>query len=225
VDAASRTQSPAGIVRLVAVAPPHAVRGLNRESPSGLEGGQRVDLRKRLRLGNAAALEFGSIAHAWFELIEWLDDGEPDDAALRDAVRRSGVRCENLAERISEFRTMIQQPTIRTALLRPSAPPGISFEVWRERPFVIRWDDALLTGKFDRVVVAREGSRVVRAEVLDFKSDAIPSDDPSRVNMLTEHYRPQLDAYRKGVERLLNLDPMLVGAQLLLVTVGAVKVL
>jgi ATP-dependent exoDNAse (exonuclease V) beta subunit len=208
---------------LVASSPPHAVRGLGRESPSSLEGGRHVDLRNRLRLGNAPALERGSLFHAWFELIEWLDDGEPADAALREAAQCAGVRSDNLDEMIAEFRRMLAEPEIRSVLSRPAATRGRTFEVWRERPFVIRWDDSLLAGKFDRVVLTREGSRAVRAEVLDFKTDAIPTDEPGRLDELVKHYRPQLDAYRAAAARLTGLKPSQVGARLLFVTIGAVK--
>jgi ATP-dependent exoDNAse (exonuclease V) beta subunit len=206
---------------LVSPAPTHAVRGLTRESPSGLEGGDRVDLRKRLRLGNAAALDRGSLFHAWFERIEWLD-AEPDDATLRDAARRTGVRCENLDDMIFEYRAMLRQPAIRAALARPTSPRGASFEVWRERPFVIRTADTLLAGKFDRVVVTLESSQVVRADVVDFKSDALVADDRGHTDAVVAHYRPQIDAYRIAVSRLLNIRPTSVGAKLIFVTAGVV---
>ena len=61
------------------VAPARRTRGLDRHSPSGLEGGAAVDLAKRLRLDTSPALARGSLFHAWFEAIEWLDNGPPDE--------------------------------------------------------------------------------------------------------------------------------------------------
>jgi ATP-dependent exoDNAse (exonuclease V) beta subunit len=118
---------------------------------------------------------------------------------------------------------MLQQPAIRAALSTPDSPRGKTFEVWRERPFVIRWDDALLAGKFDRVVITRDGSRVLGAEVIDFKTDAIPADDPARIDVLTDHYRPQIKAYRDAVARLTGIDASRVSARLLFVAIGSVK--
>ncbi len=223
IPAAAGAPDSSGLIVQVAASPPHAVRGLGRESPSSLEGGRHVDLRTRLRLGTTAALDRGSLFHAWFELIGWLGDGEPDEAALREAARTAALRCENLDEQIREFRGMLRQPAIRDSLMRPAASAARSTELWRERPFVIRWDDALLAGKFDRVVITRDGSRVVGAEVLDFKTDTIPTDDPGRATVLTEHYRPQVDAYRKAVARLTGTDASRVSGRLLFVTTGLVK--
>src|SRR5208337_4084942 len=60
--------------------PAQPTRGLDHRSPSRLEGGGRVNLARQLRLERAQALDRGTLLHAWFEQIGWLDDGEPDEA-------------------------------------------------------------------------------------------------------------------------------------------------
>src|SRR6185437_11183856 len=66
-------------------------RALDRRSPSGLEGGARVNLRNRLRLDTATALNKGTVFHAWLETIEWLDDWNVGNDALREVARQSGA--------------------------------------------------------------------------------------------------------------------------------------
>ena len=49
-------------------------RGLDRRSPSKLEGGTKVDLTQRLRLDSAAGMARGTLVHAWLEqYVEWLE--------------------------------------------------------------------------------------------------------------------------------------------------------
>src|SRR5690606_16658958 len=79
VDASTAAAGAAGTAALslyvrLRDAAPRRLRMLPRRTPSELEGGMQVDLRQRLRLENAAALEHGSLVHAWCEEIVWLDD-------------------------------------------------------------------------------------------------------------------------------------------------------
>lgn len=207
------------------VAPPRGeqLRTLPRESPSSLEGGKLVNLKERLRLGNSAAMERGSIFHAWFEQIEWLDDGEPNDDLLRRAVLRLGLARDDLDAMIDEFRGMLRRPSIQATLVRPAPAQGNQFEVWRERPFVIRNGDVVLSGKFDRVVVCMSAGRIAQADVIDFKTDAVAAEDCEGVERATQRYAPQLSAYRGAAARLLGLDSQQVGEKLVFVTAGIVK--
>ncbi len=71
-------------------------RGLQRVSPSGLEGGTHVRLADQGSDSDSdrtAALSRGTLIHAWFEQIEWLDEGAPGD----DHLRASQPLCPNLA--------------------------------------------------------------------------------------------------------------------------------
>ena len=45
-----------------------------------------MNLAQQLRLERGQALDRGTLLHAWFEQIGWLEDGEPDDAALRQVA-------------------------------------------------------------------------------------------------------------------------------------------
>ncbi|GAF82959.1 unnamed protein product, partial [marine sediment metagenome] len=77
---------PAKRRKLLSPAKASRVRNLERQSPSALEGGEKVRLDRRLRLEEAAAMTRGSIIHGWFELVEWLDEPAPSDEALRVAA-------------------------------------------------------------------------------------------------------------------------------------------
>ncbi len=105
------------------------------------------------------------------------------------------------------------------------AGPGIAsprWEVRRERAFVLREDDAILSGSIDRLVVLYDGDRPVGADVLDFKTDVLPPGDAAALAVRIEYYRPQLAAYRRAAARLLGLDPSRVSARLVFAELGEV---
>lgn len=200
----------------------HRSRLLPRRTPSGLEGGPRVDLRQRLRLDTARSLERGSVIHAWCQEIGWIEDGLPHDERLSLVARRiaRGLAAEDAAELVGRFRSWIGAPAISAALGRAAYPEGARVE--REIRFIHRDADAIVEGVIDRLVLRTEGGRVVGAEVLDFKTDAVPADDPEEIARRADFYRPQLAAYRAAVGAAYRLDPQRVGAKLLFLQAGVV---
>jgi ATP-dependent exoDNAse (exonuclease V) beta subunit len=61
----------------------------------------------------------------------------------------------------------------------------------------------------------------VAADVLDYKSDAVPSKG-DQLRMRVDHYRPQLEAYRRAVSQMTQLDSRRVATRLLFLEAGAV---
>ena len=99
---------------------------------------------------------------------------------------------------------------------------GCALEVYRERPFAVTEGDSLLSGAFDRLVVARRQGRAVFADVLDFKTDAAEPRDEARIGELVDRYRPQMAAYRRAAARVARLGPAQIRCRLLFVSAGAV---
>jgi ATP-dependent exoDNAse (exonuclease V) beta subunit len=220
--------------------PSQPSRGLDHRRPSGLEGGNRVDLAGQLRLQPSAALDRGTLLHAWFQQIGWLEEGVPADEPLRKTAQELGLGALDLSELLRQFRAALEKPAICQALRRatyeqPAAPgaacavhvaPGMAgarWEIWHERPFVVRDGDAILHGTFDRVVTLSEGHRVVAVDVLDYKTDRLPADDPCAIDARVDLYRPQLEAYRRAAAKLLGLDPGRISARLLFVDPGIIR--
>ncbi|HEX7379854.1 MAG TPA: 3'-5' exonuclease, partial [Pirellulales bacterium] len=176
---AVETPRPAALKVAWAPTPKLRRRGLDRESPSARAHSAKVELATLMALDDGRAASRGSVFHAWFERIEWLDSTEPDGADLDEAaMRRIGARVgaspEDLAEWLAQFRAKLQNPGLRSVLSRGTyltprtAPwagrPKIAgelaggppvLEVFRERPFAVRLRDTLLNGTFDRLVLAR----------------------------------------------------------------------
>ncbi len=218
-------------------------RGLDRRSPSKLEGGTKIDLAQRLRLDTAVGMARGTLIHTWLELIEWLDRGIPDESVLRRVVAQLADPRINLDGELVRFRQLLARPAIQRALSESSCldpasfslPSDIAAEItassnkgsvrttlYREWPFAVRLDDAIVQGKIDRLLLYHRGDTVdadslLAADIVDFKTDAI---DSAAVGTRTEFYRPQIEAYRRAVATVFGLEPCRITARLLFVEPG-----
>jgi ATP-dependent helicase/nuclease subunit A len=199
----------------------HSGKSLGQVKPSDLAGGTKVDVHSLLRLDMHAA-EQGTLAHAWFEQIGWLEDGLPTDEELLTVARRlaPSLPSEPLQALLQRFHRWLTVPQIRQLLSRASYPAGATVE--REVPFIHRSGGRLVEGVIDRLVLLREDERVVGAEILDYKTDAMPSGDRAAVEQKLAYYRPQLAAYRDGVAAGFRLPPERVAARLVFLEVGMV---
>ena len=202
-------------------------RNLARRSPSSLEGGNRVDLSFALRLDAAPALQRGEVVHAWCGEIEWSEDWTGDNDVLRAIARERapGIPDDQIASLIAEFRDWMEAEPIRRAMSRDSFPsaPDTIVNVENELPFVRRVGDEIQEGFIDRLVLIQRDGRVVRAEILDFKTDTIESGDDDTLAARTEHYRPQIVAYCDVVQERYGLAKGDVAAKLVFLGVGVVR--
>ncbi len=222
--AAARTHAERKPVKIsFATAAPAA---LQPTAPSMLEGGARASVHDLVRVENSAALARGTAIHALFEQIQWLEDGVPGDAQLASALQECGTPVGQIERLLREFREMLRQPAIAELLQRQrylAADGGLSLEVHNERRIAVRDRERLLSGSIDRLVLIKQGARVLRAEILDYKTDVIPAGDATALAQRVEHYRPQQEAYRTALARMYGLPEDAVAAQLLFVALGRVE--
>ncbi len=189
-------------------------RGLDYRTPSEFEVAGQVDLHRRLRLESVAAMTRGSILHAWFERIGWLEDGAPSDAELLRIAGKLATADIDLVAEIKRFRRILAHPTIAAALAKQAdggdeslgfpaklrvelRSADVTCELQRERSVVVREDDALLFGTIDRLMLFSRGGRRIAADILDYKTDAVVM--PSEIADRATTYRPQLEAYRRAM--------------------------
>ncbi len=64
---------------------------------------------------------------------------------------------------------------------------------------------------------------MVGADILDFKSDIIDPTDREQVEQRSAYYRPQLEAYRLAVSKMMRLAPNRIATRLVFVTAGIVE--
>lgn len=163
-----------------------------RRTPSGSETSV-VTARQLFSRGGRFARAFGTLVHAWFEQIEWLD--EMDESTL--AAKWSAVVCPEdvLRERVEEeVQRCLASADVRAAMNRPSAQA----ELWREKRFEILLGNEWLSGTFDRVVIEPH-----QATIIDFKTDKVTT--PEAFAERVDGYRPQLLTYREVIHRMTGL--------------------
>jgi len=209
-----------------------------------LEGGPHVPTRQILRAARSGAFLRGQLIHAWFERVAWLDEGRPAEAALRQVAHELLAVADStgldIAEQLRRFFVMLQTPTIAELLSRthyqdlsqlgfPRAvqeglgPAPVTPSVQAERGFAVRDGDQLLTGFLDRLVLLQRGSRVVAADILDYKTDAMAAGKPGQLADKVAFYSPQMQAYRRAVAKLTQLPLECILARLVFVEVGIVE--
>jgi ATP-dependent helicase/nuclease subunit A len=197
-------------------------RVLPRRSPSDLEGGVHVDLANVLRLGAAAARDRGSIVHLWFEQVGWVEDGVPEYGRLAELARRidPDIDDDAVVELAGSFARWLGVPAVHGLL--SSAGPDEGAHVECEVPFIHRDGDVMLEGIIDRLVLHREDGRATAAHIIDYKTDAIAAGDNDALAARVDHYRPQLEAYRRAVAGMYGIELDRIRASLVFLERGAV---
>ncbi len=201
-------------------------RNMTRRSPSSLVNEMYTDLSFILRLDSTINLQYGELVHAWCEKIEWIDDGIPDNKTLKAIARDKtpGISDEKITALISEFRTWMDMDPIRNILSRNTFPsdPDTFIKIENELPFVRRIGDEIQEGFIDRVVLTHRNGQVLRAEVLDFKTDNIDTTNQDIFFDYTERYRPQITAYCKVIKEQYGLAEGNVSGKLVFLRSGTV---
>lgn len=197
-------------------------RGLERRSPSSLEGGSRVSLKSVFASRESPAMMRGSIIHAWFEVITWLEDGIPEESQLRAIADRLLINSKSpldIDAMLGAFRDMLQAKSIRAALSKASYSAG-RLVVENERTFAVVCDGQLLNGSIDRIVWSYDGRNLVSADIIDFKTDRVATNDELAAKIA--FYSPQLQAYREAACQMSGLPLEQVSTRLLFVDTGVV---
>ncbi|MFM2095028.1 MAG: ATP-dependent helicase/nuclease subunit, partial [Planctomycetota bacterium] len=225
----------------VALAPMKEGRrsGLERTAPSSLEGGDLRRIDDLLSSGESAAKEKGTVIHAWLQEIRWLETGIPDDTALRQLAAEHASVDFDVEAVLRQFRAMLQSPELRDLLSEPNyrhrelAPGTMWFpakrspESWRldvknERTFAIEHHGRMIAGSIDRLLLIYDGQQLVAAEILDYKTDAIPRDDRSALQHAIDRYRPQQQAYREAVAAIYGIPLAHIRARLVFLATGQI---
>ena len=226
-----------GSLQPIKLAPPRTDAMTEHTSPSHLEGGARVAGARLLKLESSVAMERGTLIHALFEHIHWLDDGRPAAPDLRRIAEPLLPTGLDLDAQIEAFQTMLEAADIAAVLSRsfyqppyhaslhavlpgPLARATLDAEVHNERRFLVRDGRRLLSGSIDRLVLLYDGPRVIAADVIDFKTDLVEAAGARSLDRLSAFYQPQIEAYCRAVARMFHLPTDRIAARLLFVSPG-----
>ena len=180
----------------------------------------------------------GTVMHAWFECMEWLDGTAvvPAEALLRARSQELSVPETVVNLLLPDFQKMLKQPDIRKIFERASgggascfgplqdhlAGGQCQFKVERERTFVLLHNGELVQGTIDRLVLLYNNGRPVAADVVDFKTDRFVGDRARWIEGKRLHYGPQLAEYRFAVSHCFGIPSENISTRLLLLEAQAV---
>ena len=211
----------------------HSRRGVSNIAPSGVEGGDLVDLREILGTGGEKmAMERGTLLHACFEQVQWLDQAVPTEKELLQHLEKTAAGSVLKRKAIKEFFNAIE---------KGSFPQLLNFERYREQ-YLVQFSDArnrmevfnerrfaatiptadtteLIDGIVDRLVLVYENDTLVAADVIDFKSDTIVQHE---LAAKVAAYSPQLSAYREAISISLNIPLSSISTRLAFISTGDV---
>ena len=165
--------------------------------------------------------------HAWCREIEWIEDWIGGDDELRATARATapGMPGDQITSLITQFHRWMGAEPIRSALSRDGFPSDLFTvtHVDNELPFVRRVGDEIQEGVIDRLVLIQRDGRIVRAEILDFKTDSVESGDDGMLAAHAEHYRPQILAYCNAVRERYGLGEGEVTGKLVFLAAGVIS--
>ncbi len=210
-----------------ASAPP---RSLRVAAPSTMgQTFEPVPLANAFSYSQCIGASFGTIIHAFFEQIRWLDDYQLDPVALRKvaltAVTPEELRHLNIDKLIESFGSMLQLRSVRQALGKQRYSRNMfgevpdRVEIDNERVINLVMNDRLIAGTIDRLVVLLKDGRPYAAEIIDFKTDAY--DDNMTllwVQDRIDHHRPQLEIYARVVSELFDIPEERIATHLILLS-------
>jgi ATP-dependent helicase/nuclease subunit A len=179
----------------------------------------------------------GTVLHAWFECVEWLEAGTAVDLSLlRQRAAEQSVPVETVEVLLPDFLKMLELPEVRKVFDRSGggfasvfqahqsliSSGAATLKVQRERAFVYLHNGELVLGSIDRLVLLKSGGRVVAADIVDFKTDRLVGPRDQWLEARRTHYAPQLQEYRAAVSHSFGLEQKQISARLLLLEAGTV---
>jgi ATP-dependent exoDNAse (exonuclease V) beta subunit len=216
-------------------------RGFRIATPSKLAASSgKVSLAGVFAKSEMMGATIGTVVHACFEQVQWLDEFSFDRPHLRQVITASlppeALRHLDVEGEIDRFEQMLQLDSVRRALSRAryasppvaASPPGgkETLQVENERKVNIIVGDSLVGGTIDRLVNRLRDHRPVAAEILDYKTDQLDPAIPLEkwVQERVEHHAPQLHAYADVVARMYGLPRQQIACTLVLLSADRLAV-
>ena len=191
------------------------------------------------RWADERRFERGTAIHRALALVSWSEETLPAREEVVADLVSAGISQEKALLYADEFFEIVRRPGAKHALSRSSyaANGTLSIQIpdrarpvlYRERLFLsTREKTGVDRGIVDRLVLLKEEDRVVAADVIDYKTDAV--DDPNRFasgnfdphDPLVTEYFGQLNAYRTMLMKRFELPERAVSIRLFLLSIDTV---
>jgi ATP-dependent exoDNAse (exonuclease V) beta subunit len=197
-------------VRLEASESRRFIRQRESLKPSAAADSRMMAVKQLFEPSESVGAIVGTLVHRWFEEIIWLDDFQWDRKAMKELALRTLTPEQMPLIRIDDWLTVMEgylksQSVIdsisrsRYASWTSATKQPLTLEVTNERGLLKIVDQKLLRGTIDRLVLGLDRGKVVRAEILDYKTDSLNAKMTVEAwcRDRIEHHGPQLRLYRR----------------------------
>ena len=184
---------------------PHLVSSTDRRRPRQVRPShESKEVQQAGRLFSELtdrARTLGDAVHELLAQIKWLDDVVESNRTLEQWSAES-----RFADDIRQDAMELVRHAVRVdQVIETLTHPGGHVEVWRERSFDVLFEQDWVSGTFDRVTLTGTSpDQVTSATIIDFKSNDVITD--GELQRWTDHYRPQLELYRKVLSKMVDLE-------------------
>ncbi len=182
----------------------------------------KIPAHKLFERISAEKKHFGTCIHELFERIEWLESDAQIAQTIKEWDSSSQMPAEVKRDAIGQFRDCMANPAIRAFFTKTGESRT---EIWRERSFDMLLEKQFVTGIFDRVMIKyNTKGKPVEAVILDYKSSMISDayDIGRQIEIKKDHYKPQMDLYRKALAGILKIPESSIAAKLIFTRPGTI---
>jgi ATP-dependent exoDNAse (exonuclease V) beta subunit len=199
--------------------------------PSAAHEARIISLKNVFEKNESIGAIVGTLVHRWFEEIVWLDDFEWERTKMRGLALQTltpqQMPLVNVDELLDQMEKHLQLESVRQGLSRDRYKDWITkdgapleLQVTNERRLLELIDDSLLRGTIDRLVVGYDQSQIVRAEILDYKTDVLNPklSTDAWVKDRVDHHADQLRLYRRVLAKQFKIEDQKIGLTLILLS-------
>ena len=160
--------------------------------------------------------------HRFLQQIEWSDGLLLTEERVREWAERVEAPPELRTKAAALFFKLWIEGDLSRLLSKESYRGGEEFSVWRERPFAVMQDEAILTGMFDRVVLGPKEGKISSVHLIDFKF-LFEKRGEAFVKERLIRYESQIALYRTALAKMTGvLSSKIVGTLVALYDKGVV---
>jgi len=188
------------VVKQFAALPRHRTASMNKPA---------MTLSSELNWGRYWAKSEGQILHRFMQEVGWIEDGLPQKAHLLRLASEMGSGKESASKLVVRFFSFFNFPDIRVLFSREACSDSGKYEIdlYRELPFALKdKDGGLVAGRFDRLVLRREGKFRKGVQILDFKFTSHTQEESLSPAKIYQAYSGQLETYKRSAAGIFRMQ-------------------
>lgn len=208
------------LINLREYEPGDFLRQRSTVKPSAVQEDHYVSLKNSFKTSESAGALIGTIVHRWFEEVGWIEDFQWNRKRMQEMALQLLAPQEMplvpMQRTLTSMEEYLSSDFIRTVLSKDryrdwtdTQGDLLELSVSNERRLLELIDGCLLRGTIDRLVLGCDANGICRAEIIDYKTDAIDTKLTlaAWIKNRVEHHAPQLHLYRRVLAQQFGINP------------------